>query len=175
MLELDVHGLRVRAGGDWPEVLSSLALDFAWFEGARGSGAPTDADRRAPRARLRRPSRDARPRPSSRRATSSTDGERTLVDYFGRAVSVYDRGPARRSRSRARTPHLVHEAAYHFVVSRIGEHLDRIGLARLHALGLAGAAGGVAVMLPSGGGKSTLGLQALRDPTRCACSPTTRR
>ena len=31
-LELDVHGLRVRAGGDWPEVLGALALDFAWFE-----------------------------------------------------------------------------------------------------------------------------------------------
>ena len=60
----------------------------------------------------------------------------------------------------------MHEAAYHFVVSRIGEHLDRIGLVRLHALGLAGAAGGVAVMLPSGGGKSTLGLQALRDRRR---------
>ena len=50
MLELDVHGLRVRAGGDWPEVLRSLALDFAWFE--RSAGGRPDAEviveRRAP-------------------------------------------------------------------------------------------------------------------------------
>jgi hypothetical protein len=58
---------------------------------------------------------------------------------------------------------LVHEAAYHFLVSRIGVHLDAQGMTRLHGLGLSGADGGVVVMLPSGGGKSTLVLRALRD------------
>jgi hypothetical protein len=54
------------------------------------------------------------------------------------------------------------------VISRVGEHLDTRGLPRLHALGLAGAQGAVAVLLPSGGGKSTLALRALRhgDPVR---------
>ena len=58
---------------------------------------------------------------------------------------------------------LVHEAAYLFLLSRIGEHLDSLGLVRLHGLGLSGAGGAVAVMLPSGGGKSTLALRALRE------------
>ena len=44
----------------------------------------------------------------------------------------------------------------------MGEHLDGCGLLRLHALGLVGREGAVAVLLPSGGGKSTLALRALR-------------
>jgi hypothetical protein len=59
--------------------------------------------------------------------------------------------------------HLVHEAVYHFLLSRIGEHLEARGLTRLHALALTGGQGAVAVMLPSGGGKSTLALRALRE------------
>lgn len=161
-LELDVHGLRIRAGGDWPEVLGSLALDFAWFERPRGGTAATTLriERRAPNWDAHAAARPAFVTP---RNLVLVDGERTLIDYFGRALSVYDRA-ARQVTIQGEDAALVHEAAYHFVVSRIGEHLDRIGLVRLHALGLAGAGGGVAVMLPSGGGKSTLGLRALRDP-----------
>src|SRR5687767_8997204 len=91
-------------------------------------------------------------------------GERTIVDYRGRAVSVLDRR-ANRLTVTGDDEHLVHEAAYHFVLSRAGEHLDRIGRPRLHALALCARGGGaVAVLLPSGGGKSTLALQGLRTP-----------
>jgi hypothetical protein len=88
--------------------------------------------------------------------------ERTVIDYFGRALSIYDR---RRNSMlvQGEDLHLVHEASYHFLLSRIGEHLDAIGLPRLHALGLSGSGGAVAVLLPGGGGKSTLALRALRD------------
>jgi hypothetical protein len=161
-LELDVHGLAIRAGGDWPEVLQALALDFAWFErplnGTRG--ATVEVRRRAPDWDAHAAARPAFVTP---RNLVLGDGERTLIDYFGRALSVYDRERQQVTIEGEDAP-LVHEAAYHFVVSRVGEHLDRIGLVRLHALGLAGAQGGVAVMLPSGGGKTTLGLRALREP-----------
>jgi hypothetical protein len=29
---LDVYGLRVSVDGDWPEVVESVRLDYAWFE-----------------------------------------------------------------------------------------------------------------------------------------------
>jgi hypothetical protein len=45
----------------------------------------------------------------------------------------------------------------------MGEHLEARGLTRLHALAVSGRQGAVAVMLPSGGGKSTLALRALRE------------
>ena len=95
-----------------------------------------------------------------RNVVYQTEGH-TLVDYFGRALSVLDWRTGRLT-LQGEDEHLVHEAAYHFLVSRIGEHLDRIGLPRLHALGLATPDGAVAVMLPSGGGKSTLALRALK-------------
>ena len=60
-------------------------------------------------------------------------GERTIVDYRGQALSVLDRS-ANRLVMTGEAEHLVHEAAYHFVLSRAGEHLDRIGRPRLHAL-----------------------------------------
>jgi hypothetical protein len=164
-LELDVHGLAVRAGGDWPEVIDALALDFAWFARAGGAGGANGVA--AVRVLRREPDWDAhaaaRPAFVTPRNLVLADGERQVIDYFGRALSVYDRA-AGSVTIEGEDAALVHEAAYHFVVSRIGEHLDRVGLVRLHALGLAGAAGAVAVMLPSGGGKTTLGLRALREP-----------
>ena len=58
--------------------------------------------------------------------------------------------------------HLVHEAAYLYLLSRFGEHLESKGLTRVHALALTGPRGAIALLLPSGGGKSTLALRALR-------------
>jgi hypothetical protein len=96
------------------------------------------------------------------RFTLFQDGERTVVDYFGRAVSILDRATGRVV-VQGEDDHLVHEAVYHFLLSRIGEHLDAHGLTRLHGVGLAGGQGAVVVMMPSGGGKSTLALRALQE------------
>lgn len=158
-----VHGLRVEVGGDWPEVIEDLRLDLAWFE-APGAGGPVGAKAVIER---RPPDFDALGDVAASFVTPRNvvyqDGPRTIVDYFGRAVSVLDRRSGRLV-MQGEDRHLVHEAAYHFLVSRIGEHLDRRGLPRLHGLGLSARQGAVAVMLPSGGGKSTLALRALRDP-----------
>lgn len=79
MLALVVHGLRVRASGDWPEVLQSLALDFAWFEGP-ASGAPdatVTIERRAPDWDVHA---QARPAFVTPRNLVLADGARTLID-----------------------------------------------------------------------------------------------
>jgi len=164
---LAVHGLRARIEG-WPEVVESLRLDFAWFAGPAPAG-PVAAEVRVERGA---PDFDALGAPVASFVTPRNvvyqDGGRTIVDYFGRAVSVLDRGPVARLSVRGEDEHLVHEAAYHFLTSTVGAHLDRAGLPRLHALALSGGQGAVAVMLPSGGGKSTLALRALTagDPVR---------
>lgn len=91
------------------------------------------------------------------------DGTKTYIDYFGRALAVRDR----RSRElvvRSTDDHLLHEIAYLFFLSTVGEHLDRIGVHRVHALGMSYHDEGVLVLLPSGGGKSTLALELLRRP-----------
>ncbi len=58
---------------------------------------------------------------------------------------------------------LAQEIGYLFLQSEIGRFLDEQGLHRVHALGLALPNGSSAlVLLPSGGGKSTLALEALQ-------------
>ena len=163
MTRFDVYGLRVGVGGDWPEVVENLRLDFVWFERPSDGTAAVDISVEIER---RPPDYD---RFGELRASFITPrnvvyehGGLTVVDYFGKAVSVLDRARGTLT-IQGESEHLVHEAAYHFVLSRVGEHLEAGGLVRLHALGLVGGDGAVAMMLPSGGGKSTLALRALRD------------
>jgi hypothetical protein len=158
---LDVYGLKVRVRGDWPEVLESLRLDFAWFDRELDGDADVEVEieRRAPdfdafgaiRAQFITP-----------RNVVFQDGGRKIVDYFGRVVSVLDAATGTLV-VQGEDRQIVHEATYHFLLSRIGEHLERRGMIRLHGLGLTGPSGAMVLMLPSGGGKSTLGLRALRD------------
>ncbi len=158
---LQVYGLDLRIEGEWPEVVDSVAKDFAWF-GAETVAA--DAERVV--VERRAPDFDALGALDAAFVTPRnvvySDGHRQVVDYFGKALCVVDRR-AGTTTIQGEDAHLVHEAAYLYLLSRVGEHLDRRGLTRLHALALSGAHGGVAVMLPSGGGKSTLAVRALRD------------
>ena len=160
-LTLDVYGCVVTVSSDWEAVLAAVRADFAWFETTPGAAAavsvaivqaPPDYDGMG----------DAVASFVTPRNVVYQTGTHTIVDYFGKAVSVLDRATVTLTVTGA-DAHLVHEAAYLFLLSRLGEHLDRIGLIRLHALALSGGGGAVAVMLPSGGGKSTLALRALED------------
>ena len=159
----DFDGLAIRVSGDWPEVQRALELDLAWFGSgsAEVSGAvQVVIERGAPELDSfgELPAAFVTPR----NVVYQQRG-RTIVEYFGRAVSVLDR-KADRIVVRGDDEGLVHEAAYQFVLSRVGRHYDSLGWTRLHGLGLQGGAGGVVVMLPSGGGKTTLGLRAMREP-----------
>ncbi len=58
---------------------------------------------------------------------------------------------------------LAHEIAFLTVLSRVGEHLDAVGLHRVHALGLQAQGAAALVLLPMGGGKTTLTLRLLRE------------
>jgi hypothetical protein len=158
----DVYGLRVRLRGDWPEVVESVRLDFAWFEvpllDAGGADVEILVERRAPDFDAFGDVAASFVTP--RNVVYQQDG-RTIVDYFGRAVSVLDRASGRLTVQGEHTA-LVEEAVYLYMLSRVGEHLESRRLVRLHGLSLAGRDGAVAVMLPSGGGKSTLALRALK-------------
>ncbi len=162
MNSFDVYGLRVSVAGDWPEVVENLRLDFVWFEQPSADVAP----KVSVRIERRPPDYDRFGELTASFITPRNvvyeSGRLTVVDYFGKAISVLDRARGDLT-VQGENEHLVHEAAYHYLLSRIGEHLEARSLVRLHALGLVGGQGAVAMMLPSGGGKSTLALRALRD------------
>jgi hypothetical protein len=82
------------------------------------------------------------------------------IDYHGRALAIQDE-PSGDLKIYSRDPSLLYEAAYLYLLSRIGEYLDERGLHRIHALGVTVRDRAVLVLLPMGGGKSTLGLHLL--------------
>jgi hypothetical protein len=154
----DFYGLSVRVTGHWQEVVDDLGADFAWF----ASSLPAVADV-VVRIERRPPAYEdlgdaVAGFVTPRKVVFRGDG-RTIVDYFGRTVSILDHN-AQRLTVQGEEAQLAHEAAHQFVLSRVGEHLDACGLTRLHALGLGGRQGAVALLLPSGGGKRTLALRA---------------
>jgi hypothetical protein len=163
-VDLDIHGFRAVVRG-WPEVAEQVGLDFAYFRApsslSLGPGVDIEvvAERKEPDY-----SRFAALQASfvTPRNVVYQAGDRTVIDYFGRALSVFDRS-AGRLIVQGLDVHLVHEAVYHFVLSQAAAALEARGMVRLHCLGLSASGGAVAVMMPSGGGKSTLALRALRD------------
>jgi len=120
-IRLEVHGLGVAVGGDWPEVVEQVRRDFAWFErpapGTRSAAVEVTIERRPPDFDALGDGVASFVTP---RNVVYQDGRHTIVDYFGRAVSIYDRD-AGRLVVQGEDDHLVHEAVYHFLLSRIGE------------------------------------------------------
>jgi hypothetical protein len=83
------------------------------------------------------------------------------LDYFGRGLAVINRESATVD-AYAEDPHLLREITYLFLLSTVGQHVDTLGRHRIHALGLNFRGHGLLLMLPSGGGKSTMALQLLQ-------------
>ncbi len=93
-----------------------------------------------------------------------TDGDITYIDYFGEALSIYNR--ARNTLEiYSDRPHLLHEIIYLSLLSRVGERLERRGLHRVHALAIERHDECALFLLPSGGGKTTIALGLLREGT----------
>lgn len=90
-------------------------------------------------------------------------GGKRYIDYHGRALGVQDTETGNFVLY-SRDLSLLYEGAYLYLLSQIGKHLDSCGLHRIHALGVAVDRRAVLVLLPMGGGKSSLGLQLLNFP-----------
>jgi hypothetical protein len=85
------------------------------------------------------------------------------IDYHGRALGIQDERTGN-LKLYSLHGHLLYEATYLYLLSQIGQHLDRKGLHRLHALAVSVNGRAVLVLLPMGGGKSTLALHLLQHP-----------
>lgn len=154
----DFYGLNIQVSGA-PQVVEDLERDFSFFR--REGGAPhltlVIVPESYPHASLPRLKATLQ---SPRNIVYRGDGVMYL-DYFGRALSVY-RTAQRRWEIFCRDRDLAHEVAFLTILSRVGQHLDSVGLYRVHALGVAAGNRAVLVLLPMAGGKTTLALRLLK-------------
>ncbi|MDX6768724.1 MAG: hypothetical protein SF051_04275 [Elusimicrobiota bacterium] len=159
-MNLDFLGTRVRLTAEPGPPLDELARDFSAF-GDGGCGEPAVSVRLCGEPCPPPPGpwlwgwRGFKTRPDGgARLVRWDDGSWARCDYGRGEVVVHARDPER-----------LRELGYLAALSRAGEALDRRGLHRVHALAVASPAGAALVLLPSGGGKSTLALELLRRGT----------
>jgi hypothetical protein len=159
-----VYSVEVELAG--PE-MENVVQDFSYFQGA------PDLPQREPKHRIRlsrlgrRPKAGDLPPVAAERVFSDCvsyrSGERLYFEYSGAVLVVRRQAGATEATLISADPHLSHELAYLCLQSELGRYLDRQGLHRVHALGLGLPSGKSAlVLLPSGGGKTTLAVELLK-------------
>lgn len=158
---LDIYGYRVQIRCCARDVLEGLADDFAFFrtEAAEATRVIELLEQDPPYT-LMPPATATVYTP---RNVSYRHGGQTLVDYSGRGLGIHEHETGN-FRLYSRERDLLYEGAYLFLLSQCGEALDARRLHRVHALGVSVAGKAALVLLPMGGGKSTLGSELLRYP-----------
>jgi len=164
-MRFSFYNYEVDVEGTTDEIVNEVARDFAWFGSNGDSGLkPVDLTLKL---ELADPHWNGLPSvPASvitPRNVTFRDGGRTYIDYFGRGLAILD--DSRHACTMYSSDFdMLREMAYLFLLSTIGEHLDSRGLHRIHAMGVNYCGKGILLLLPSGGGKSTMTLELLKQP-----------
>jgi len=158
----NVHGFRFSVHGNAEAALDGICEDFRFFSSEPAGSIDTTVE-----LLRERPPYDAAPAVDAAIYTPRNvvyrDGGMRYIDYHGRALGILDEASSS-LKLYSEDVGLLYEAAYLFLLSRIGQGLDRLGLHRLHALGVEVKGRAVLVLLPMGGGKSTLALHLMNLP-----------
>lgn len=157
----DLYGFRFRVHSDSEQALQGLASDFAYF---RDDSADSDLQVEICEED---PDYDSLPDTEATvytpRNVSYRDGNLVYLDFHGRGLGIHDPDKDH-YRIISRDPHLLYEAAYLFLIAHASEYLDEQGMHRVHAVCMAVDGKALLVMLPMGGGKSTLCAALLKRP-----------
>ncbi len=160
-VSFDVYGYRFTVSGSLADAVDGIRQDFEYFATPTPSGGvsielfaedPPLSDAPIADAVIYTP-----------RNVVYRNGTRRYIDYHGRALGIQEETTGN-LKLYSRDPNLLYEATYLYLLSQIGVHLDQRGLHRIHALGVVVKNRAVLVLLPMGGGKSTLGLHLLKHP-----------
>jgi hypothetical protein len=158
----DVYGFRFSVCAAEPDLIKGLRQDFEYFavEDAGETGVVIELIDSAP------PLEGLPQVPASvytpRNVVYHTPLRR-YIDYHGRALGIREESTARFTLY-SHDRDLLYEAAYLYVLSEAGRRLDQSRLHRIHALGVAVNNRAALVLLPMGGGKSTLALHLMKYP-----------
>ncbi|HVA67389.1 MAG TPA: hypothetical protein VNK24_10775 [Elusimicrobiota bacterium] len=167
-ISLDFYGVGVRIAGAEPGVLDDLRRDFSCFTpeasalGAPGATPAVFSWILEPEPRSRAPDIGIKfPILKTKNFTVYQRGNLRLIRYSDGPAASFDFTSGQGHIACASKERL-RELAFLAVLSRVGEALDKRGLHRVHALGLEHGGQAALVLLPSGGGKSSLALEIFR-------------
>jgi hypothetical protein len=155
------YGLAIEVRSVTVSLIEEVRRDFAYFQAPPGADAVHVEIYSVPPPYEKLP-----PVPASfftPRNVCFRDKHVTYIDYFGQGLAVFDRRE-KRCAVYGTDHDLVHEIVYLFMLSTVGQCLDSQGIHRVHALGVSYRQQGILLLLPSGGGKSTMALTLLREP-----------
>lgn len=158
----DFHGSTIRVQSKDLPSLAMLEREFSYFLRPKLETTQfiLELVSEAPPAGLIPPIPAARISPN---ALTYLDGERQWNDFGGEALSSWDFALHQGVVFSAH-PDRLHEVAYLLILSLTGKDMDRRGLHKVHACAFRYRQRDVLVMLPSGGGKSTLFIEIARLP-----------
>jgi hypothetical protein len=162
-LLLNVYGITVSVSSDDATIAEHLGEDFAYFFVASLAAAPD----LSLTLHCSPPPYDCVPGLAATvytpRNVSFHHSGKTYIDYSGRALGILDIATGHLD-VHSIDPDLLYEVAYLFLLAQIGEQLDRRHLHRIHAVAISVQEKAALVLLPMGGGKSTLATHLLADP-----------
>lgn len=104
-----------------------------------------------------------RPSSHSPRNFSYRNKNLLFIDYFGKGLLIVD-SIKKEYKVFSSEPHLRHEIVFLSILSLVGQNFDSRHIHRVHGLGLEINGNGVLILLPQGGGKTTLMLELLKYP-----------
>lgn len=153
-----VHGVTLQASSQAPALLAALERDFGDAAAPGGS-----ADVRLTASLASCPLAPIAGGLRWRGCRFADRGPVRRLDYGGGAGGEWD-FESEAGRLWAPEPALLHELSWLTLQSRLGAALDARGLHRVHALGFTWRGRGGLLLLPSGGGKTSLALALARRP-----------
>lgn len=157
----EFYGMSIAVRSASPLLVEEIRRDFLYFHVTKDDGqVQVQAHLEAP------PYAELPSAPAFRftlRSVCFLLGKNVYIDYFGQGLAIFDRS-VQRCEVYSTDPDRLHEIVYLFMLSVVGQHLRSKGIHRVHALGVNYAQQGILLLLPSGGGKSTMAMQLLPRP-----------
>ncbi len=155
---IDIHGLVIECMSESPELVRALVRPFNFFrtDSARPSVTVTAVESEPPYSSFpSAPSSFSTPR-----NIVFTKGSTKIIDYFGKGVVIADDN-GRKHTIYGTDPDFLQESFYLLVLSLLGQHCDKNGILRIHALTFSLNDTAVIFSAQSGGGKSTMAFSVL--------------
>lgn len=156
----DFYGLTIEVSSSSKVLVEEVLRDFAYFRTARGEGKVQIEMHLTPPPYAGLPPLSASL--ITPRNVCFQNKKITYIDYFGQGLAVFNR-EEKHCMVYGTDIDLLHEIVFLFILSTVGQYLDSRGIHRIHALGVSYNNRGI-LLLPSGGGKSTMALELLCHP-----------